>query len=278
MSTTPQAATSAAPVTIDLNDIVFEHKNREYGAYVLRKRYPRFLSYSVIIASLFFVIVLSSPLIITFIKEKTAKKEELNYNAQQMFDLNTIQKEKEKDKEEIEKPKEQVVKTTLEFVAPKVVADEDVKEAYVAPKEDAELGKVTAKADENINLSDIDLPTPTATSSGPAVEVEKEKPFTFVEEMPTFPGGNDALMSFFGQNIKYPEIARRAGVEGKVYIQFVVGRDGSITSAQVAKGIGAGCDEEAIRVVKLMPKWNAGKQNGRTVLVQVVVPIIFKLQ
>ena len=96
--------------------------------------------------------------------------------------------------------------------------------------------------------------------------------------MPTFPGGEEAFYTYVGKKIEYPEIAKRAGVEGKVYIQFVVRSDGKVTDVTVAKGIGAGCDEEAVRVVKSMPNWKPGRQNGHPVNVKISVPIVYKLQ
>jgi protein TonB len=96
--------------------------------------------------------------------------------------------------------------------------------------------------------------------------------------MPTFPGGDEALYSFVGKQIVYPEIAKRAGVEGKLYIQFVVRTDGKVSDVTVQKGIGAGCDEEAVRVVRSMPNWKPGRQNGHPVNVRISIPIVFKLQ
>ena len=100
----------------------------------------------------------------------------------------------------------------------------------------------------------------------------------YVEEMPTFPGGEDAFYYYVGKQIQYPEIAKRNGVEGRVYIQFVVRTDGKITDVTVAKGIGAGCDEEAVRVVRSMPKWKPGTQNGHPVNIRISIPIDYKLQ
>ncbi len=264
---------------VDLTDIVFQGKNQEYGAYVLRKLYSKFLTIAVIAASLTFVISISSPIIIAYIREKTKKQEEF-YNVKgNEVSLESYKEKKEEQKVEPEQPKEQIIKTTIAFVAPEIKADEDVKEVYQAPKEaDAELGKTTQTADNtDINLDALNLPD-NADQGGKEVVEEKQEIFKYVEEMPSFPNGQDELMKFFGQNVKYPEIARRAGVEGKVFVQFVVGKDGRVGQVSIAKGIGAGCDEEAIRVVKMMPNWTPGKQNGRPVLVQVIVPIIFKLQ
>jgi protein TonB len=96
--------------------------------------------------------------------------------------------------------------------------------------------------------------------------------------MPSFPGGDGALYGFLAQNISYPEIAKRAGVEGQVIVMFTVSKTGQIASPRVVRGIGGGCDEEALRVVMMMPRWNPGKQNGQPVNVQVTVPIRFQLQ
>lgn len=101
--------------------------------------------------------------------------------------------------------------------------------------------------------------------------------FQFVEDQPTPLGGMKAFYAYVGKNMKYPAQARRMGIEGKVYITFVVGKDGALTDIVVLKGIGAGCDQEAIRVLSGAPKWKPGKQRGRPVRVRMQLPIIFKL-
>lgn len=102
--------------------------------------------------------------------------------------------------------------------------------------------------------------------------------FTIVEDMPEFPGGTQAMMQYLSKNINYPPLARDAGIQGRVFITFVVGPDGSISNVQTMKGIGYGCDEEAERVVKNMPKWNPGKQRGKAVKVQFNLPVTFRLR
>ena len=99
-----------------------------------------------------------------------------------------------------------------------------------------------------------------------------------VEDGPEFPGGAEALYKYLVENIKYPEQAKNDGIQGRVYVTFVVEKDGSITGAKVLRGIGSGCDEEALRVVEAMPKWTPGKQLGEPVRVQFNLPIVFKLQ
>ena len=107
---------------------------------------------------------------------------------------------------------------------------------------------------------------------------EENKVFDVVEQMPSYPGGMGALMSWLSQNIKYPTVAAENGISGRVIVQFVVERDGSITDVRVARGVDPYLDKEATRVVKMMPHWIPGKQNGAPVRVKYTVPVVFKLQ
>jgi protein TonB len=108
-------------------------------------------------------------------------------------------------------------------------------------------------------------------------EEEADKIFLVVEQTATPKGGMEAFYKYIGSNIRYPAQARRMGIEGKVFVEFVVDRDGSLTQFTVVKGIGAGCDEEAIRVLKSAPPWNPGKQRGKPVRQRMVIPILFRL-
>ncbi len=101
--------------------------------------------------------------------------------------------------------------------------------------------------------------------------------FTIVEEQAEFPGGYQKMMEFISKNVDYPDIARETNIQGTVYVQFVVRKDGSITDAKVLRGIGGGCDEEALRVVKKMPKWKPGKQRNQPVNMYFNLPMKFKL-
>jgi protein TonB len=109
-------------------------------------------------------------------------------------------------------------------------------------------------------------------------EVEEMEIFTVVESMPGYPGGDAARMRFLQENIKYPQMARESGIQGTVYATFVVEIDGSVTDVRILRGIGGGCDEEAIRVIEAMPNWNPGMQRGKPVRVQFTMPIRFTLQ
>ncbi len=112
----------------------------------------------------------------------------------------------------------------------------------------------------------------------PVLEEEQEEPaFIVVEVMPEFPGGQDKMMKFIRDNVKYPQEAQKKEVEGRVVVTFVVEKDGSLTDVKVVRDIGFGCGEEAVRVIKRMPKWKPGTQRGKPVKVKMALPIQFKL-
>ncbi len=128
---------------------------------------------------------------------------------------------------------------------------------------------------------DMDEAIEEYTYEAPEIEeevIEEAEVFTVVEEMPSFPGGPAKMNEYIAKNIKYPMMARESGVEGRVFVNFVVEPNGSINKVKVLRGIGGGCDEEAVRVVQSMPSWKPGKQRGTAVRVSYTVPIIFKLQ
>lgn len=124
-------------------------------------------------------------------------------------------------------------------------------------------------------LTEIEAYTPPAVTE--EEEVAEAEIFTVVEESPAFPGGDAARIQFLQQNIVYPQMARESGIQGTVYVTFVVEKNGAVTDVRVLRGIGGGCDEEAVRVIKAMPKWNPGKQRGKPVRVQFNMPIKFTL-
>ena len=108
-------------------------------------------------------------------------------------------------------------------------------------------------------------------------EVVEQEIFQIVEEMPSYPGGERALLEYVAKNIKYPQIARETGIQGRVFVGFVVEPDGSVSNVKILRGIGGGCDEEAMRVIKSLPKWKPGKQRGKAVRVSYQIPVVFKL-
>ncbi len=136
---------------------------------------------------------------------------------------------------------------------------------------------------DELEIEDSEADEHTVVDVAPVIKQEKEEEeeaqvFFIVEEMPEFPGGELALRKFIATSIKYPVIAQENGIQGKVYVNFVVDKDGSITNAKVARGVDPSLDKEALRVVNSLPKWKPGKQRGKAVKVSYTVPINFVLQ
>jgi protein TonB len=157
--------------------------------------------------------------------------------------------------------------------------------AFKAPIVSTDTVEETMVSQEDLNAKPSNAPPPSDEEIAPKEEkkqvIEQEakpEPFTVVEEMPGFPGGDAEMYKFITTTIKYPEEAKELGIQGKVFVNFVVEADGSISDVRLIRGIGGGCDEEAIRVVKAMPKWIAGKQRGVPVRVYFNLPIKFTLQ
>jgi protein TonB len=149
-----------------------------------------------------------------------------------------------------------------------------------APTTVIEIVDDEEEIEEELEIEDMEVDQDTEIEFIEEVEEEvvEEEIFTIVEEMPSFPGGEAKLFEYLGKNIKYPQIAKEAGISGIVYVTFVVDSNGNITEVQVLRGIGGGCDEEATRVVKNMPKWQPGKQRGKPVKVRYNLPIRFSLK
>lgn len=264
----------------DIIELVFATKNKEYGAYLLRKLYDKHSAIALWAAIIIFTLTVSSPLIIELL---TPKEAEVNIK-KTVVDVTNLgevprMQENQPPPPQVEAPPP--LKATIQFLPPVIKKDAEVAEEYIPTQNELKVidaGKKTEEGSaDGIDYSLIDVQQKTEVVEEKKVE-EKPVVYTFVEQMPQFPGGEQALLEYLYANIKYPEIAKRASVEGRVIATFVVGKSGEISEVGVVKGIGAGCDEEAIKVLKSMPKWKPGRQNGLPVSVRMSVPISFKLQ
>ncbi len=145
-----------------------------------------------------------------------------------------------------------------------------------------EIVKNDEKVDDNIDINaDVDQGEVIQEYVAPTVveeEVKEAEIFTIVESMPEYPGGVEKLAEYLANNIKYPQLARETGTQGKVFVNFVVEPNGDVSNVKVLRGIGGGCDEEAVRVIKNMPNWKPGKQRGKAVRVSYMVPVNFVLK
>lgn len=141
-----------------------------------------------------------------------------------------------------------------------------------------------AEIDDDLMIEDTEADDNTLINVAPVVSAKEEEEeeeaqvFFIVEDMPEFPGGEMALRTYIANAIKYPVIAQENGIQGKVYVTFVVGKDGSVSNASIARGVDPSIDKEALRVINTLPKWKPGKQRGKPVNVSYTVPINFQLQ
>ena len=259
----------------DINEIIFEGRNKEYGAYALRKLYDKYISLSTTGAMILFTLVVSYPLITAFFVQED-NNDKITGNIR-VITLENILTEIPNDKKDIEVPKTVSPKTPLvKFLVPEVKPDELASNGVI-PTQDDLIGKNPGSETVEGNKNGTDVVVE-IIETPKSEDKPVEKVYTWLEEMPKFPGGDIELMKFFSQNLVYPEIAKRAGVEGKVILSFIVDKNGNITDVKIAKSIGAGCDEEAMRVLKTMPHWIPGKQNGNPVLTRINLPVVFKLR
>ena len=150
-----------------------------------------------------------------------------------------------------------------------------VEEVLEIVENDADVEESTIQASDDTQAAVEVKYTPVEVEEE---EVEEQQIFQVVEEMPEFPGGMGECMKFLGKNIKYPQISADNGVQGRVIVQFVVNKDGSIVDPVVVRGVDPYLDKEALRVISMMPKWKPGKQRGKPVRVKYTVPVMFRLQ
>lgn len=270
---------SSKYLSADFLDILFEGRNKEYGAYELRKRYERRLRNALIGTAIACLLLFGSIVLSNYLSKEAALNEK------------PVPKDVKLENVEIPEntppppppppaPEPPRLKPQVQYTPPKVVKDEEVKPEEQPP----DLDKIQDKAISTKNLAGdpngID-PGLVADKGAGVVQAapQENKVFTFVEQMPSFPGGDEALMKYLHDHIRYPAVARENGIQGTVVVQFIVSPDGSISNVKtVGAAKGGGLEEEAVRVVKGMPKWKPGRQNGRPVTVQFSLPVRFVLQ
>lgn len=262
--------------------IVFNNRNKNYGAYELRSQSSTILVKALFSVSIVFIALFAIPAIYSHYKpvEEVLVTRVIEIaNPEAIHEL----KKEEPKKEELVKPEpvKEKVKTVNFSANIKVV--EDIKVNLPPPTtddfKDAVIGGVTQ---DGVASQGNALPITTTQTGGGGTSTAGTIDNTVhniaaVEEYPEFPGGMNAWAKFIQKNLNYPYKAQDANVQGKVYLSFVVEKDGSITDVNVLRGIGAGCDEEAMRVIKKSPKWKAGKQNNEAVRVRYTMPISYTL-
>ena len=272
-------------ISNEWTDLVFEGRNQAYGAYQLRKGTSKRNIWALLIVGLAAVLLYLG---LQLQKMAEANKKVENTQAVELANLQQqkkeakVEKKQEVIKQEPEKVVEQV-KSSVKFTAPVIKKDSEVKEEDEikldeVQKSDKAVGAFTVEGNDEVGGAVLKAKEDIAAPEPPKHVVEETKIFTVVEQMPMYPGGDAALMGYLRDNIKYPTVAAENGVQGRVVVGFVVERDGSITDVNILRGVDPSLDREAMRVVKSMPRWNPGKQNGSAVRVKYQVPVSFRLQ
>ena len=265
---------------------MFENRNKEYGAYVLRRQTTARNIKSIIIVLILFALVMAYMVAMNAYNEY----QKAHMAQTQVTELTALQEQKKEAKVErkeiIKQEKvEQVVekvKSSIKFTAPVIKKDNEVNPEDEMKSQDEIMNSKVAVGFANVIGNDESgevLKAKEQLITEPVKPKEEEnKVFDVVEQMPSFPGGMNALMDYLRKAIKYPPVAEENGIQGRVVCTFVVERDGSVTDVRVAKSVDPSLDKEAVRVVSAMPKWIPGKQNGQSVRVKYTLPVTFRLQ
>ncbi|MCR5199134.1 MAG: energy transducer TonB [Prevotella sp.] len=268
-------------------DLVFEGKNEAYGAYKIRQDTTKRNN----MAMLFLLLGIAAIVGIFFayggIANAIAASEERNEGTEALEMVLDEQEQEEQEEEEIVydiQPEEEQVQQDQLMNSEKFT---DYAMDDEAPQEVTKTQDETEKSDVAISSVTFDQGSDEGQQVLKQNEVvvekveqkeEETKVFEVVEQMPQFPGGDGALMQYLSSHIKYPVVAEENGIQGRVVCTFVVERNGSITDVRVVKSVDPSLDKEAVRVIKGMPNWIPGKQNGSAVRVKYTVPVTFRLQ
>ncbi len=265
-------------------DLVFEGRNKEYGAYTLRKETGKRNLKSMLIVFAAIIAIMAAVAAKVAIENAFPKKVAMETDVE-LSKLAQKKEAKVEKKAPVKVEEQKVVekvKSSVKFTPPVIKKDSEVKpEEELKSQEDLNktktaIGSFDVKGNDEAGGEVLKAKEVIAQPEPP--KEEETKVFDVVEVMPSFPGGQSALFEYLSKNIKYPVVAEENGVQGRVIVTFVVERNGSITDVQVAKSVDPSLDKEAVRVIKSMPHWIPGKQNGSAVRVKFTVPVTFRLQ
>lgn len=271
-------------ISSDWVDLVFEGRNKAYGAYRLRKSTTKRNILALVAVVLLLIVAFIILTVKNFVDEQRAKV--AMTQVAELTNYKQPEKKAEVKQKKVEVEPERVVervKSSIKFTAPVIKKDEEVKPDEELKTQDELMSTKTAigtfdvKGNDDANGEVLKAKEVIAEPEPPKHE-EENKVFDIVEQQPMFPGGQTALMKYLSEHTKYPVVAQENGVQGRVTVQFVVEKDGSISDVHVLRGVDPSLDKEAVRVVKSMPRWTPGKQNGINVRVNYRVPVLFRLQ
>jgi periplasmic protein TonB len=255
-------------VVESFDDIVFETRNKEYGAYVLRKKYPKWGTTAMIISIVIVFLAVGIPLIASYIQQKNYQKYLEQTTVMEMENLEEVKRE---DLTPPPPPPPPPAVKEMTFTAPKIVDELTEPDVELGTTDDLAQAANAGEVDTAANVVQVIV-----EEKAPVVEQVFES--FAIQEKPMFPGGDAELVRYVAENTKYPVIAQENGIEGTVYIRFVVTKTGDVGQASVMRAVDPLLEEEALRVVKSLPKWTPGKNNGNPVNVWFIIPVKFKLQ
>ena len=268
----------------DTLEIIFAHRNRAYGAYQLRRAYPRYLVRALTIGLLLIGFGLLLPQILNALDSKFAEPVYVDIT-REIGPPPAIDHELPPPPPPPPLPTPPPpVQATIRFVPPTPTPDEQVQDEQLNTQEkvlnsDADVStKDRASKDDAPPSLDAPADIPRGVETAVAKPDDSEYTTAGVQKMPAFPGGDKDLMQYLADNIKYPALARENNIQGTVALSFLVNKDGSISDVSVIKEIGGGCGKEALRVVQSMPRWLPGEANGHAVKVRFTLPVRFRLQ
>ena len=271
-------------------DLVFEGKNKDFGAYVIRtestKRHNKAVLWSIIGTIIFGLLAFGYVKASQYIEERRIA--EWGEQIDVIVDMSQEAEDPEPEQERLEQEKPEVLQDVLNSIKVtelQIVEDNEVnREDEILSQDEIEQTN-KAFGQTNVDNGQDDRTQFQTAVDEVVVEKKEEKPkevkeeiHTLVEQMPQFPGGDAALMKYLSSHINYPTMAAENGVQGKVILQFVVEKDGRVGEVKIARSVDKDLDKEAIRVVKSLPKFTPGRQNGYPVRVWYTLPVNFKLQ
>lgn len=253
-------------------NIVFDKRNKEYGAFKVRQYAEKAVLIATIVAVALFVAAMAMPSLINALKG-TSTEENTGDVLQDVELINIETLEATPPPPEFEPPP---LRDEITFTPPEIVEEPTTEEVVTQDDfEEAEASTQTREGDTagvDLSLLDTDEGDVTGDQGPPKIHIS-------VERMPEFPGGDAALLKYLGENIKYPHVARENDIEGNVYVRFVVNEDGMVSNIEIQRGLSgcSECDQEVVRVLKRMPKWKPGMQGGQAVKVYFSLPVKFEL-
>ena len=272
-------------------DLVFEGKNKDFGAYVIRtdspKRHNKAVLWTIIGAIIFGMLAWGIVKTNQYLEER--RLAEQGEQEEVLIDMSQETEEPEEQQERLEQPKPEVlpeeVLKSVKVTELQIVEDDKVKKEDEIKTQD-ELKETETAFGQKDNEKGTEDRNVTRTLKEEVVvekpvekkEEKKEEIFRSVEQMPQFPGGEAALMKYLQSHINYPPMAAENNVQGRVVVQFVVDKSGKVGEVKVVRSVDKDLDKEAVRVCKSLPKFTPGRQNGQAVSVWYTLPVTFKLQ